>query len=82
MTGSSSLLSADDDDQPPPAPLLPDLDECCGQGCEPCIFDLYEAAQERHRSALQAWQARRRARTAGTPETAPEPLPRPSTGSG
>ncbi len=76
MTGSSPLPPVADDDPPPPAPILPDLDECCGQGCEPCIFDLYEAAQERHRNALQAWQVRR-ARAAGTPEPAAEPSPRP-----
>ena len=78
MTGPSPLpLAADDNDPPPPAPVLPDLDECCGQGCEPCIFDLYEAAQERHRSALQAWQDRRRARAGDTPEAAAEPSPGP-----
>ena len=83
MTASSSYPPpADDDDPPPPAPVLPDLDECCGQGCEPCIFDLYEAAQERHRNALQAWQARRLAREGGTPEAASEPSPPASAGSG
>ena len=78
MTGPPPLPpAADDDDPPPPAPILPDLDECCGQGCEPCIFDLYEAAQERHRDALKAWQDRRRERAASLPEPAAEPSTRP-----
>ena len=47
-----------DDDPPPPAPVMPDLDACCGQGCDPCIFDLYDAARQRHQVALQAWRAR------------------------
>ncbi|WP_435870014.1 oxidoreductase-like domain-containing protein [Eleftheria terrae] len=50
-----------DDPQPVP-PREPALDECCGQGCEPCIFDLYEAARQRYLAELQAWQARHASR--------------------
>ena len=46
------------DDPAPQAPPEPDLEACCGQGCEPCVFDLYEAARERYRAELQAWQER------------------------
>jgi hypothetical protein len=46
------------DDPPPEPPVRPDNDECCGGGCNPCIFDLYEEARERHAAALDAWRAR------------------------
>ena len=59
--------AAADDDPPPEPPLEPSLDECCGQGCDPCIFDLYEAAQQRWRAALRAWEARH-GRGATTPD--------------
>jgi hypothetical protein len=39
-------------------PTQPDLDDCCHSGCNPCIFDLYDAALERYQSALAEWQAR------------------------
>ena len=55
---TAATVDVRDDDPPPPAPVMPDLDACCGQGCDPCIFDLYDAARQRHRVALQAWQAR------------------------
>ena len=42
----------------PEPPVQPDLDACCGDGCNPCIFDLYDAAMEQHRQALRAWHAR------------------------
>jgi hypothetical protein len=46
------------DDPPPRAPVEPDLNECCGNGCDPCIFDLYEEARQHYREALTAWRAR------------------------
>jgi hypothetical protein len=42
-------------DKPIP-PARPSQDECCHSGCDPCIFDLYEAALERYRVALQLWE--------------------------
>jgi Oxidoreductase-like protein, N-terminal len=51
-----------DSDSPPIAPVLPDIDACCGQGCDPCVFDVYAAAQERYLAELRAWQARQAAR--------------------
>jgi hypothetical protein len=51
------------DDPAPQAPPEPDLDACCGQGCAPCVFDLYEAALGRYRSELQAWQERQARRS-------------------
>ncbi len=41
--------------QPPPEP---DLDACCGNGCEPCIFDLHDLEKDRYRQALREWRAR------------------------
>jgi hypothetical protein len=51
----------------PPEPL-PD-DACCGNGCDPCVFDFYRAEQEAHRAALKAWRERQAARTAHAPGT-------------
>lgn len=33
----------------PPRPEEPDPDECCGGGCERCVFDLYD-------ERLRAWK--------------------------
>ena len=47
--------------EPDPMPLppeQPDLDACCGNGCDPCIFDLHDLAMDDYRQALRAWQAR------------------------
>ncbi|MFM0627398.1 oxidoreductase-like domain-containing protein [Paraburkholderia xenovorans] len=38
--------------------MQPDLDDCCHSGCNPCVFDLYDEALERYRTALAEWQAR------------------------
>lgn len=44
---------------PKPEPPSPgDYDACCGSGCDPCIFDLYDQAVDRYRKALQAWHER------------------------
>jgi hypothetical protein len=48
-----------DDDPEPLPPREPDLDECCGSGCEPCVFDRYADALDRYEAARAAWQARR-----------------------
>ena len=42
----------------PQAPYEPALEECCGNGCEPCIFDIYNEALRNYRNELKAWQAR------------------------
>jgi hypothetical protein len=41
--------------QPPPTP---DDGDCCGNGCDPCIWDLHAAEVARYRDALRAWEAR------------------------
>lgn len=45
------------DPRPVPPEPLPD-DACCGNGCDPCVFDLHYAEVERHRVELRAWLAR------------------------
>lgn len=58
-----------DDDPRPVEPVQPDLDDCCGNGCTPCIFDLYDERREAYHAALRAWRERqdRRAADAGRP---------------
>ncbi|MEW9572932.1 oxidoreductase-like domain-containing protein [Rhodanobacter sp. Si-c] len=46
------------DDPRPQPPPEPDPGECCGNGCDPCIYDLYGDELERYRVALAAWRAR------------------------
>jgi hypothetical protein len=53
------------DDPAPTAPIPPDLEACCGSGCNPCIFDVYEAARERYLAELAAWEKRQAKRKSG-----------------
>jgi hypothetical protein len=53
-----TLTTAPDADPMPQPPVQPDLDACCGNGCEPCIFELYDLEMDRYRQALRAWRAR------------------------
>lgn len=46
------------DDPPPQRPPEPDALDCCGEGCVPCIYDLYEQALEHYQEALAAWRQR------------------------
>jgi len=46
------------EDPMPTPPVPPDLEACCGNGCDPCIFDLHDLAMDEYRQALRAWQAR------------------------
>jgi hypothetical protein len=56
------LPQLEPDDPAPVAPVQPDINACCRSGCTPCVFDLYDAALERYRAQLQAWEKRRGAR--------------------
>lgn len=40
----------------PPKPKEPEPHECCGQGCEPCVFDYYERALERWKRKVDKLQ--------------------------
>lgn len=46
------------DDPPPRRPSEPDHEDCCGEGCVPCIWDTYDRAVERHEDRLAAWRER------------------------
>ena len=52
------MTDAPDPDPPPVPPPPPDFDACCGNGCDPCIFDMHDLAMDAYRQALRAWQAR------------------------
>lgn len=52
-------------DPPPEPPPRPDDNACCGQGCNPCIFELYELARESYEAKLRAWEQRQTARERG-----------------
>ena len=41
---------------PPLAPRKPQPEECCNQGCTPCVFDRYEEELEKYRAALLVWR--------------------------
>lgn len=58
MTTLPTPASNPDPDPKPQPPEAPDLDACCGNGCDPCIFDLHDLAMDEYRQALRAWQAR------------------------
>lgn len=45
-------------DPMPTPPPEPDFDACCGNGCDPCIFDLHDLEIDRYRQALRAWRER------------------------
>ncbi|MBT9610773.1 MAG: hypothetical protein IV110_12115 [Aquabacterium sp.] len=53
----------------PLPPEAPDINACCGSGCDPCIFDTHDLAMADHRQALRAWQARQALKD--TPQAAP-----------
>jgi len=50
----------------PDPPVPPEPGECCGSGCTPCVFDLYEEALARHRALVEASAAPQAADDADT----------------
>ena len=56
MTGS---------DPRPTPPERPSHEQCCGRGCDPCIYDYYEEALARYEIALREWQLRQDQEAAG-----------------
>ena len=61
ILGAMSLKSdatAFENDPPPTPPVEPDAGDCCGEGCVPCIFDIYETALQRYRDELAQWRLR------------------------
>ncbi|MCV2351240.1 oxidoreductase-like domain-containing protein [Paucibacter sp. Y2R2-4] len=55
---SDPAQQATDFDPKPKPPHQPNLDACCGNGCDPCIFDLHDLAMDQYRQELRAWRAR------------------------
>ncbi len=44
---------------PPPLPPQPPVEgECCGRGCEYCVWVYYDQALRRYEAALAQWRAR------------------------
>ena len=58
MTSIPPPPSPSDTDPMPVPPPQPDFELCCGNGCDPCIFDLHVLAMDGYRQALRAWRAR------------------------
>ncbi|MDR7298712.1 hypothetical protein J2X16_004080 [Pelomonas aquatica] len=52
------MTDVPDPDPMPQPPAQPDLDACCGNGCDPCIFDLHDLAMDDYRRALREWRQR------------------------
>lgn len=57
MSQPDPSLPADPDPRPLP-PYEPALEECCGNGCENCVFDVYQMLKRHYEGALAAWEAR------------------------
>nr|CEL67313.1 TPA: hypothetical protein BN1204_031140 [Neospora caninum Liverpool] len=52
--GSDPLL------EKPVPPWKPEPEDCCGSGCERCIFDVYYEQLEKYEEALSRWELRQR----------------------
>lgn len=44
-------------DAPPSPPQEPDPATCCGSGCVPCVWDIYDDELKEYRIRLAAWEA-------------------------
>ncbi|HKU69633.1 MAG TPA: oxidoreductase-like domain-containing protein [Burkholderiales bacterium] len=55
MSQSDDAIRSDPRPLPPREPAL---EECCGGGCTPCVFDRYAEALERYEVALADWLKR------------------------
>jgi len=58
MTIPAPSATAPADDPMPLPPEQPDFELCCGNGCDPCIFDLHDLEMDKYRQALRAWKLR------------------------
>lgn len=43
-----------DPSKPPPLPVKPTMEECCGRGCDPCIFTYWDMAMDRWEQRVEA----------------------------
>jgi len=53
----ASDSDAPNDPRPEP-PREPEAWECCGSGCDPCVYDRYWDALYRYEEELAAWTQR------------------------
>lgn len=60
------MAKTDPDPRPEPPPR-PDNSECCGGGCNPCVFDFYEESMDMYRAELRAWEGRHKGEKASKP---------------
>ncbi|WP_353149841.1 oxidoreductase-like domain-containing protein [Pollutimonas bauzanensis] len=51
------MTTPEKDPRPVPPPR-PDSSDCCGGGCNPCVFEYYEDEMDVYRAELSAWEAR------------------------
>ena len=51
-------MPPEENDPRPEPPVRPGIEDCCKSSCDPCVFDLYDAALERYEAELEAWEIR------------------------
>lgn len=61
------------DDSRPVEPEEPDLNDCCGNGCDPCVFDTYIVEKRQWEHAVKEWETRQVKRPQGSPPTNQSP---------
>jgi hypothetical protein len=55
----ASIMQGNHDPKPLP-PIEPDPEDCCGEGCPNCVFDVHDRAREQYELALDSWNRRQR----------------------
>ncbi|MGE5526673.1 MAG: oxidoreductase-like domain-containing protein [Rhodospirillaceae bacterium] len=50
---------------PPVPPVEPEPWQCCGSGCDPCVYDTYWQQLERYEQELERWRERAAGRSGG-----------------
>lgn len=56
------MMSTQQESGLPPPPRPPEAHECCGNGCDPCVYQLYDEALERWERRVARIRARRERR--------------------
>lgn len=58
LAAKATTMIAADQDPRPVQPPRPDASDCCGGGCNPCVFEYYENEMDLYRAELLAWEER------------------------